>query len=65
MKTGSKDFYVNGRTSFFSFLVKACVTLTFDLKINRGYLIIMTNLHAIYENSASKNIKLLGEKSFF
>ena len=32
-----------------AFLVKAPVTLTFDLKINRGHLILMTNLLAKYE----------------
>jgi hypothetical protein len=48
-----KESKVIGQTRVF--VVKAPVTFTFDPKINRGHLIIMTNLHAKYEDCGSKN----------
>jgi hypothetical protein len=36
-----------------------------DLKINRGHLLNMTNLHAKYEDCGSRNLKLLGGQAFF
>jgi hypothetical protein len=46
-------------------LVYAPVTLTFDLKISRGHLLIMTNLNTKYEDLGQRNLKLLGRQTFF
>jgi hypothetical protein len=43
------------------FSIKAPVTLTFDLKIKRGHLLIMTNLHAKYEDCVSKESQVIGQ----
>jgi hypothetical protein len=55
MKTvGQRNIKLLGKQAF---LVKACLTLLdlwpSDLKINRGHLLIMTNLHTKYEDCGS------------
>jgi hypothetical protein len=42
------------------FLVKAPVTLTFDLKINRDHLLIITNLNTKYEDCVSDESLVIG-----
>jgi hypothetical protein len=42
-----------------SFIVKALLTLTFDLKINRSQLLVITNLNANYEDSWPKHSKAI------
>jgi hypothetical protein len=39
-----------------AFLVKAPVTLTFDLTINRDHFLILNNIHATYEDCGSKEL---------